>query len=470
MPRLVVFTPRGRREFPFETKLSIGREKGNELRIELPDVSRNHAMIHKAADGFHLVDLGSTTGVRVNGTKVQQVLLKPGDEIGISMAKFLFLADEDAPSAPKQEPVAAPEPRAVETPRVSPAQKTKPLADIPIPPEQIRNLATDAAVGTKWVLGSEDTASLFRLPSERGLRLFKGLSVADARFLQEQAGMRRLRAGQLLFRKGDPGFVMYVILRGEVEIRRPFGTTLLCTTHGPLEIFGEIALLTKAGIRTAEVRAVQDTELLEFTSNPADLLDRVGDPWAACRLMDNLMTILAIRVRMHQERLCARRGGIAAVSDASRSEPTPTDDDESLNVLEPLVPRSLFGVMKPRRQRPAGDVIFRREEKAHGFYLLHSGTVDMFASHRVEQTAKPVLSISAPCLVGAPELFAGDIHPFTGIAGPGTETTFIPKGTLSKLVRRQPRAAMSCQLAICRLLVRQLLQLEKMRFEGSEHS
>ncbi len=67
-------------------------------------------------------------------------------------------------------------------------------------------------------------------------------------------------AGELLFARGDPGTSLFVVVAGRVEVL--VGDAAV-RTHGPGEAFGELAVLT-GGARTATVRAVRDTRLLEL--------------------------------------------------------------------------------------------------------------------------------------------------------------------------------------------------------------
>ena len=62
----------------------IGRDKNSDIIIELPTVSRNHAVLTRYDDGsWTISDAGSKGGVTVNGAKIDIWALEPGDVIGI---------------------------------------------------------------------------------------------------------------------------------------------------------------------------------------------------------------------------------------------------------------------------------------------------------------------------------------------------------------------------------------------------
>jgi MFS family permease len=71
----------------------------------------------------------------------------------------------------------------------------------------------------------------------------------------------QVRAGQAVFRQGDPADRFYVIEKGSADV---IGDGHLVTTLGPGEGFGEIALLRRVP-RTAMVRAATDLELQALT-------------------------------------------------------------------------------------------------------------------------------------------------------------------------------------------------------------
>jgi CRP-like cAMP-binding protein len=64
-------------------------------------------------------------------------------------------------------------------------------------------------------------------------------------------------AGEVLFRRGDPGGMMYVVKQGEIELTYGPGRS---TRVGEGHSFGEMSIIDK-GPRSADAVAVTDTEL-----------------------------------------------------------------------------------------------------------------------------------------------------------------------------------------------------------------
>lgn len=69
---------------------SIGRSPSNDVVLKEPKVSRQHAAINKYNEHYIIIDLKSSNGVYVNGVKVDECVLHPGDEISIGGYKFQF--------------------------------------------------------------------------------------------------------------------------------------------------------------------------------------------------------------------------------------------------------------------------------------------------------------------------------------------------------------------------------------------
>jgi CRP-like cAMP-binding protein len=77
-------------------------------------------------------------------------------------------------------------------------------------------------------------------------------------------GDRKLKAGEILFKAGDPGDALYIVALGKVEVLNgssPDGQGAPLAVLGQGHAFGEMSLLS-GGPRTATIRAVEDTGLL----------------------------------------------------------------------------------------------------------------------------------------------------------------------------------------------------------------
>ncbi|GAC1347658.1 MAG: FHA domain-containing protein [Ktedonobacteraceae bacterium] len=71
-------------------QISIGRHPDNVVVLNHPQVSGHHACLELVQGGYRMVDLGSTNGVYVNVQRIQNQMLKPGDEIRIGPFKLTY--------------------------------------------------------------------------------------------------------------------------------------------------------------------------------------------------------------------------------------------------------------------------------------------------------------------------------------------------------------------------------------------
>lgn len=129
------------------------------------------------------------------------------------------------------------------------------------------------------------------VPLLRQNRLFADLPEAALNELASGAGMRRLRAGEWLFRQGDPGRQIFLVLSGRLEAvaeTPPPERVLRALARG--DVIGEVAFVTGRE-RSASVRARRDADLLEISDSAfADLVRRHSD------VALELMRVLARRL------------------------------------------------------------------------------------------------------------------------------------------------------------------------------
>ena len=95
-PRLAVHDALGRRTATLDVPVAtLGRGAGNTLQLAGAEVSRQHAEIAQTAAGYVVRDRKSRYGTFVNGVRVVEQLLAPGDRIecGRTGAVLVFLQD-----------------------------------------------------------------------------------------------------------------------------------------------------------------------------------------------------------------------------------------------------------------------------------------------------------------------------------------------------------------------------------------
>ena len=142
-------------------------------------------------------------------------------------------------------------------------------------------------------------------PSENAIALLSSIGISDVLdpsdldSLRDEIDRVSLPGGQVLFRQGDPGDSLYVVLSGRL---RPFyeeepGQDQVLWEVGRGECLGEMAILT-GETRSVSVRAIRDSELLRFSKNA---FDRIVDknPRVIMLIAKRLVNRLQQMVRPH---------------------------------------------------------------------------------------------------------------------------------------------------------------------------
>ncbi len=99
----------------------------------------------------------------------------------------------------------------------------------------------------------------------RKIKFFKELSDDDIRNIAGYCSDAAFKTGEILFNEGDPADKFYIVMNGEVEVWKSYGTddADMLAIHGKGHLFGEMALIDKLP-RSATVRVRQNVTLLQI--------------------------------------------------------------------------------------------------------------------------------------------------------------------------------------------------------------
>jgi voltage-gated potassium channel len=127
-----------------------------------------------------------------------------------------------------------------------------------------------------------------RVEDLKAIPLFARLEPGALEQVAEAANEVETPAGQLLAQPGATGSGMFFVLEGTLEVESREGTREL----GPGDFFGELALLTDDGRRTARVQTKTEVRCLAFDRAAFEALI-ARHPEIAATMLETALTRLA---------------------------------------------------------------------------------------------------------------------------------------------------------------------------------
>lgn len=135
--------------------------------------------------------------------------------------------------------------------------------------------------------------------------IFGGLTVAEAAEFFEVALEESISRDATLFREGDDGDALIVLLDGEVSVTRK-GVEL--AKLGKHSVLGEMSLMGEGEVRSATAVALTDVKVLRVPSKRVQKMLKQANV-AALKVVANLAQVMSKRLAAINERLVSASSG-----------------------------------------------------------------------------------------------------------------------------------------------------------------
>jgi CRP/FNR family cyclic AMP-dependent transcriptional regulator len=157
-----------------------------------------------------------------------------------------------------------------------------------------------------------------------GVALFRSMDEDERGALAAVMDLREARAGEIVFREGDPGDSLFCVVDGQLDtlVKDIAGQEIVLAAVGAGDVVGEMSLLD-GQLRSATLRCIEDARLLVLERHdllavlprsPHMALDMMGEMAARARKVDEL---LRSRVaRNVNEEAAERRTPVERIADA----------------------------------------------------------------------------------------------------------------------------------------------------------
>ncbi|HEX6034764.1 MAG TPA: cyclic nucleotide-binding domain-containing protein, partial [Anaerolineales bacterium] len=142
--------------------------------------------------------------------------------------------------------------------------------------------------------------------------LFRGLSDQELQKLMDMAEPVSLRAGDVLIRQGEVGDCAYVLIKGDFEVQKQTGQSLIkIDVRNPGDVVGEMALLSRAP-RNATLIAKTDGEVLRIPQEAFEQLLQSSTTAAMAVLHWVMSRLTQNESLLHQQEKMAALGTMSA--------------------------------------------------------------------------------------------------------------------------------------------------------------
>jgi CRP-like cAMP-binding protein/predicted acylesterase/phospholipase RssA len=235
----------------------------------------------------------------------------------------------------------------------------------------------------------------------------------------------RLRKGETLFRQGDPGEFLFLVFHGrlQVTITKKDGSEVVVAEVGSGKPLGEIQFLS-GGMRTANVYALEDTELLKLSKTAFDRLAEQNP-----EILHQMAEI--IRQRLRRDQLVAMLPNLCGPLDTAMLQDI-EDETEWIYL-------------------PQGKVLFHQGDPGDSFFLVISGRLHAVVQSR-SGNERVVGEVRRGETVGEMAMFTGENRSATVYATRNSELVKFSKWAFERIIALHPNIMMRMTQTIIKRL------------------
>ena len=295
----------------------------------------------------------------------------------------------------------------------------------------------------------------------RRVRAFADLGDDECDAVLAVLKARRGNPGDVLFREGDRGESLMIVLEGQLVARvgTDSGVDEEIARLGPGEVVGEMAFVDaeprSATVATGDVPVT----VLDFTREALGVLAR-DTPRVASAILRNVLLDVARRLRDAGEKLADGAGPMSAASTGGPVSQGRTGRGLTVDQLRAIPTFSAYSeqdlellvYIGTLRTFAAGEVLMREGAAGESCFLVASGNVAVTRAG----SASPIASLGPGALVGQLALLDRAPRSATVIASQDAVTLEVRGDSFGNLVRASSPLALRFQWQVALAGVRQL--------------